>query len=288
MSEEPSLRSGAAVGPALAAMARAMLVRISPDDKSPDATMVHDFRRGMKRWRSYLRLLEPMLGAEATRLRHEARDLARTLAGARDAQAALDALADLGEEYDALSPASRAKLTARIEELRTRAEDATLKGGTRDKLRAALAATAGTIERWPLEETTFGDVAASLAEGYRRARRAVPADWTHAPAEELHRLRQCVVVHRYQMEIVVPLWPRLGKVWVAEAQRLRDRLGKHQDLMVFEHLMAPKQPLARWRARLIPAIEARKRDHIEGAMRHVKRLFAEKPEAFERRIEAMW
>ena len=51
-------------------------------------------------------------------------------------------------------------------------------------------------------------------------------------AEELHELRQRVVEHRYQMEIVQALWPRMVKLWVGEAQRLRERLGSHQDLVV--------------------------------------------------------
>jgi CHAD domain-containing protein len=288
MSDQPYLRRDAAVGPTLVAIARDLLARIAMDKKATEASLVHDFRRGMKRWRAYLRLLEPMLGTEATRLRHEARDLARTLAGARDAQAALDALADLGEEYDAFSAASRATVVTRIEALRARAESATLNRDTREQLRAALAVTADTVAQWPLEKATFQDVAASLTDGYRRARRAVPADWTNAPADALHALRQRVVVHRYQMEIVVPLWPRLGRIWVGEAQRLRDRLGKQQDLTVLERLAEPKQPLARWHSRLKPAIDARKRDHIEAAMRHAMRLFAEKPAAFQRRIEAMW
>ena len=42
---------------------------------------MHDFRRAMKRWRALLRLFEPFLGEEARRLRDEARDLARALAG---------------------------------------------------------------------------------------------------------------------------------------------------------------------------------------------------------------
>ena len=52
----------------------------------------------------------------------------------------------------------------------------------------------------------------------------------------MHEFRQRVVVHRYQMELVEPAWPRLGKVWVGEAQRLRERLGKHQDLAVLRKL----------------------------------------------------
>src|SRR6202021_4061876 len=58
-----------------------------------DATAVHEFRKAMKRWRALLRLYEPLLGAEAERLRVEARDLARELTGTGDARSAPDALA---------------------------------------------------------------------------------------------------------------------------------------------------------------------------------------------------
>ena len=71
-------------------------------------------------------------------------------------------------------------------------------------------------------------------------------------------MRKRVVIHRYQMQIVESLWTRFAKMWISEAQRLRERLGKHQDLQVLENLTAPRQPLARWRARLVPAIQARK------------------------------
>ena len=65
------------------------------------------------------------------------------------------------------------------------------------------------------------------------------------------------------MELVEPLWPRLGHIRIQEAQRLRDRLGRHHDLAVLAALAGPHQPLAPWRARLAPAIAARQADHIE-------------------------
>jgi len=49
----------------------------------------------------------------------------------------------------------------------------------------------------------------------------IPEDWAAADAEELHELRKRVVIHRYQMDIVEPLWPRFAKMWTGEAQRLR-------------------------------------------------------------------
>ncbi len=61
--------------------------------------------------------------------------------------------------------------------------------------------------------------------------------------DDLHELRRRVIEHRYQMELVEPAWPRLGRIWVDEAQRLRNRLGAFQDLAVLMHLTEPHQPL---------------------------------------------
>jgi hypothetical protein len=49
----------------------------------------------------------------------------------------------------------------------------------------------------------------------------------------------------------------------------------------------PGGPLARWRARLKPAIEERASDHIRAARRLARRLFVDKPKAFRRRLEVM-
>lgn len=288
MSNEPALRPGDPIGPTLLAIGKELLGPGSLDPEKSEASAIHNFRRRMKRWRAFLRLLEPVLGDEAIRLRTEARDLARTLAGARDAQAALDALDDLGEDYNALPPRSLATIRKRIEDMRAAAEALTLTPAAREKLRETLVRTASDIEHWPLDDFDFRSIAAGLAEGYRRARRAQPADWSAADAEDFHRLRQRVVTHRYQMELIEPAWPRLSHVWVGEAQRLRERLGKHQDLAVLASLVQPRAPLARWRGKLAPVIEARQRDHIEAAMRCAGRLFAEKPQAFQSRVEAMW
>jgi hypothetical protein len=90
------------------------------------------------------------------------------------------------------------------------------------------------------------------------------------------------------MELVEPLWPKFGKLWVAEAQRLRDRLGSFQDLSVLLGFTAPHGALAPWRSRLTPLILARRAQHARAAQRIAGRLFAERPRAFRKRIEALW
>lgn len=253
-----------------------------------DAEAVHAFRRQMKHWRAFLRLLEPFLGEDGQHLRTEAGELARALGGVRDAQSALDALADIMGHGATLSPRSIATVRKRVEAIRAAAETTVLTGDMRVRIVRALDDATAAVERWPLRSLTFAQIADQLARSYRSARRARPEAWQSAEAETLHELRKRIVIHRYQMELVAPLWRRFGKMWLGEAQRLRNRLGAHQDLLVLASLTDPHQPLAYWRARLAPAIEKRRAAHVSAARRMAMRLLVEKPREFRRRLDVMW
>ena len=290
MNDKPAVHPDVSVSDALLTAAHDVLgeARAALDDKArTDAVAVHDYRKAMKRWRALLRLIDPFIADDGQRLRQEARDLARELAGARDAQSALDALDDVAD-VAALTPGSRAAILRRVAEVKQSAEATTLTDAMRGRLRAALTAAELATASWPLSRIGFSDLAHELAVAYARARDTVPADWTNASAEQLHELRKRVVAHRYQMELVEPLWPRMGKLWIGEAQRLRDRLGAHHDLSMLAGLLAPHQMLARWRSRLSEPIAARQAAHAAAAAKLAGRLFAERPKAFRRRLEALW
>ncbi|MGP0090753.1 MAG: CHAD domain-containing protein [Xanthobacteraceae bacterium] len=291
MNNKPALRPQGAVGDGLRAAARDILFTarntiIGPEES--EASAVHDFRKAIKQWRALLRLLEPLLGPDARKLRLAARELAHRLALARDGQAALDALADLGEAHDTLPKRSMASLARRLEALKASAQTTESLGELRPRLLDYLQSATKAVEHWELEPYDFSDIADCLAKTYRRARAAVPDDWWRARPEDLHALRRRIIEHRYQLELIEPLWPRMNRLWVDEAQRLRNRLGAHHDLVVLAGLTARDQPLAPWRARLAPLITSRQADHIRAAARLTNRLLAEKPKALRRRLEALW
>src|SRR6266403_1670702 len=121
MSDKPGLRPQQAVGQALRDVARHILAegRTAVEDKKRvEAVAVHDFRVAMKSWRAFLRLVEPHLHADDRRL----------LAGARDAQAALDAVADAEHHAPShrLSSQSWDTIRTKLEDLRSSAKTASL------------------------------------------------------------------------------------------------------------------------------------------------------------------
>jgi CHAD domain-containing protein len=278
-------------GDGLAAAARSIIAdaRASlADAELSDAETVHEVRKALKRWRALMRLLSRPLGEQAEQMRIEARELMRALGTARDAQSTLDAVADLGKADIPFSETSMATIRARINEIKGAAEQTGFSKGMRDRLTRYLDFATLSLERWPLKAIDFDTVADALTVTYRRARQLVPDSWPDSDAEHLHDLRRRVVEHRHQMDLVEHLWPRLGQVWAEEAQRLRNRLGACQDLAVLATFTGPHQPLAPWRSRLTPLIEARRANHLKTAARLAGRLFAEKPKAFRRRIAALY
>jgi CHAD domain-containing protein len=290
MNEKPALRPQAAIGPTMRAIAARIIADarttiIDPERSNADA--VHEFRRSMKQWRALMRLLEPFV-PDAALLRQQARDHARSLARARDGQSALNAFDDLAKKGLALSERTTNTIRSRIESIRAGEEQAVLTPELRDAIIAWLDSVSAAIEAWPLDPFEFSKVAGRLAIGYRNARRAVPDDWSQASPEELHELRQRVVDHRYQIDLVEPLWPRHSRMWTDEAERLRDRLGRCQDIEILRRLTEPHQPLAHWRSRLTPACAERTLDLSQRAARIAHRLFAEKPKAFRHRLETLW
>src|ERR1700692_388002 len=157
MADKPALQPRAAIGPAVRGIAGHILLGarsalLDPERPSQDA--VHDFRRAMKEWRALMRLLEPFI-ADAPRWRHDARDHARSLAHARDSQAALNAFNDLLDKSVVLSERTAATIRGRIEALRGSEEEAGLTPALRDAIVAWIEVAAPAIEPRPPARAAF-------------------------------------------------------------------------------------------------------------------------------------
>jgi CHAD domain-containing protein len=291
MTKRPALRPDTPLDQALAAVARDILNTardaISDPEKKTDEA-VHDFRKSIKRWRSYLRLIEPHFGEGAENLRNAARDRAKKLGGARDLRSTLDAVEDIREGAYELNDRAIETIRDRIEEMQTAAEKNTITSADRTEIAGEVSRWLTTISLWRFSDIQFPEISKSLADGYRRARREMPENWQEADDERLHKFRRRTIDHRYQMELVEPLWPRMAKIWVDEAQRLRDALGQHRDLALLQAMAGPHQPLARFRSKLTPAIARRREAHLAQAAKIASRVFAEKPRAFQARMDTLW
>ena len=247
----PALRPSAAVRETLRGVAHDVIAeaRTAIRIRQVEANAVHDFRKAMKRWRAFLRLLRPYLGDEGRRMptrRASSRApcrRARRPVGARCARRS-----DKGEQ--ALSPRSIRHHHRRLEEIRAvGGEDAHCRNARALHRRARPAADVGRV------------LAASAADLRGRRRPNSPTS-IGAPARRSGAIgrrptpRRCTICAS-AWSSTATRWrssSRCGrasvKFWVGEAQRLRERLGHHQDMLVLASLTVPHGPLAPWRSRL--------------------------------------
>src|SRR4051794_17004815 len=169
MNDLHAIRPDSHAGETLRSTARLILTnaRIAIEGRTqPDAKSIHDFRRCTKRWRAFLVLIDPLIGTDTKSLKADARNMAHTLGSARDAQSALDAIADLSEHGLALSDRSKESIRARIDAIRHAAETTTLIDDTRKRLAQTLDRSIAAVEHWPLGSIAFTDIAERLAAGY--------------------------------------------------------------------------------------------------------------------------
>ncbi|TCT05398.1 CHAD domain-containing protein [Tepidamorphus gemmatus] len=252
--------------------------------------IVHDARKDLKAFRSYLRLVRGIVDAEAfRRLNAAARDAARSLSEARDAQALHDAISQL-------EMADRRGLLD-IAALRRAADTAVGGSAGRKAVRDLCRQVAGDLR--PIRDEVAGwnltdDRDAyldGLATTYRAARKALRKGFGSGLAGELHEARKRVIHWRYQLELFSGLWPRAIKAEVRELQDLREDLGQHNDLVLLQQRIAEEVDgfagLPQ-REACLDAILVLRAERTRTAARRAGLVFCDAPRARRRRLQAWW
>ena len=172
----------------------------------------------------------------------------------------------------------------------------------RDELAAVVAGEAeGTSTRRPKRSRRGGTRSAAgwwrpipgswwgpgLARTYRQGREEMSRALADPSTENVHRWRKRVKDHWYQLRILRQAWPGpLGET-VAAAHELTELLGDHHDLAVLAADLRTRTGLGDT-APFEAAIERRQSELLDAAVAIGRRLYAEKPKAFRRRLERYW
>jgi hypothetical protein len=241
------------------------------------AVFAHKARVRTKKIRAALRLARPMMGEKAYRDENRWwRDAARSLSRLRDAGARLEALETL-----------RPFLTQRIGEegvqrLTERFERQRKTLNTKKVIEAfrALMADGRAAPRIPAAHRK--DAVEALKDTYREARRAMRRALEDPDPEALHEWRKRTKYHALQARLLRSMFPGLLPR-VGATRDLSDKLGEAQDIeIVLEGMKgwrdAPKG--------LADALRARRETLVAQAARDGVGLFAEKPKAWAKSVDA--
>jgi CHAD domain-containing protein len=238
---------------------------------------VHGARRRIKRVRSLLRLLRETLGEERFAAANTSlRTAADALAGQRRAEALVAAAGRLGGGHK-----GRAAWQSLAEAHAAESEA----GGGLAPARASIAEALRVLAAPRLPRRPSPAVAAAFLMTYRKARKRLRQGFETGDAEALHTARKHVIHHLHHIDLLRDHLRRTdGRL--AALERLRGALGDLNDLDELSQLAAATggplpepaaRSMAKHRAQLLARAEA-----------SAERLFRLKPEAFRKRIGAMW
>jgi CHAD domain-containing protein len=132
------------------------------------------------------------------------------------------------------------------------------------------------------------EVEDGLLHTYERGRRAMLRIGRNPDEEGIHQWRKRAKDLWYQLRVLRNAWPELLSEIADQAHDLADLLGDHHDLAVLREDLTERSLDGERAAPLRAAITARQDELVAAAIDLGRRLYAEKPKAFRRRIRKYW
>jgi CHAD domain-containing protein len=266
------------------------LERLEGIERDGLAAAVHGARKDLKKLRGLLRLVRRELGKKTFRAENRRYlEAGRLLSGSRDAEVKLETLASLDRRPGGLPEGDVKRWEGMLE-----AERDKLAAAVRDDEEGRIAMASEAIEagqrkirQWPLRTDSWALVGSGLSRSYGDGRRRLKETLADPSPERVHEWRKRAKDLWYQLRIVSDAWPRLLGEMVESAHELTELLGDHHDLAVLTEDLRTRGGLGD-RGAFETAIEERQEELLDAALGIGLRLYAEKPKAFERRVERYW
>lgn len=249
---------------------------------------VHEARKHLKKARALLRLVRSALGTKAYRQENGAlRDAGLALSGTRDADVLVETVDELAERDAGRLPADT---FVQLREALA-AEAVGARGGglpERTAVLAALRAAATGVDDWPLDGADWNDVLEGIVRAYARGREAFAVARADPTSDHLHAWRKRAKDLWYHERLLRDVWPALLAAQAEEAHVLTELLGDDHDLAVLRERLDADAPLTPSvdadRPELRALVEERRAELQQSATRLGRRLYAEPPKAFARRL----
>jgi CHAD domain-containing protein len=254
--------------------------------KEPEEA-VHTARKDLKKLRSLLRLVRSGLGDDAySSANDELRAAGQALGGIRDVDVMLETLEKVTEDSGELGEApSVTALRSDLLDRRARAHHGAGPSRAAEEASSRIEAVAAGFPDWP--DALPEALAPGLERAYRRGRKRMREAEGDPTTERLHEWRKRAKDHWYHLRVVRDAWPQELQARADEVHRLTDLVGDDHDLAILAGEVQSAGESSDDRADLLAAIDRRRADLQAEAFKLGARVYAEKPKAFARRMEAL-
>jgi CHAD domain-containing protein len=252
---------------------------------------VHEARTSVKKLRGLLRLVGPSLGDRYRRENSRLGDLGDQLSQLRDAEVMI-------QTFDGLFHQFRDQLNAPLRRVRTRLTRR-LRGVERrldvsehlSEAARAFRKTRKRAKKWVPATGGWDAVADGLGDTYRWGRRAMATAYHRDEDTDFHEWRKAIKYHGYHVRLLADVWPEEMGGRLEVLDHLGGLLGEDHDLSVFAEALS-REPRCfdneQDREVLLGLIKQRQQALRAMARPLGRRLFAEPPAAFKRRLHQYW
>jgi CHAD domain-containing protein len=256
--------------------------------KTDPVTAIHDARKALKKERSLLRLARGTLRpAERRALNAVLRDAGRRLSDARDAEVMIQAVDDLSERYAGQLP--KRTFTAVRKHLDARAAAARGSLSTTVEVADELKSLRAGLDEWSLRRDGWQAIGEGLERSYERGRKAYRQARRKPTTENLHEWRKRAKDLWYHVRLLEPIAPGAMAGHADDAHLLSDLLGDDHDLAVLRETLAARDTAVAADVESVLTLIDHRRDQLQAeAMQLGARVYAEKPQAFTRRMRTYW
>jgi CHAD domain-containing protein len=254
---------------------------------------VHRARKELKKARATLRLLRPVLGKTLySRENTTLRDAAQPLGRVRDGTALLATLAKLEDRFGSLDHATSVeRLKHALRRERTSIRREVLKDVDLGTYVAALKGVYERAARWHVGDEGWSTVGQGFEHVYGKGRKALAKAEADRTPTNLHEWRKHVKYLWHQLQTLQPLWPGLIGELADQAHQLADYLGDDHDLSLLRARIVFDKDAFRTpgsHGPLLVVIDRWRGELRDKAMVLGRRLYQEKPGAFEARFGQYW
>lgn len=252
---------------------------------------IHAARKAIKKERSLLRLARGSLAQKEIRRENAVlRKAARTLSAARDADVMIASVDELSQRFAGQVPhATFDVLRAHLEAERTAASADGPSSGLDMRALESLGTIRPSVDDWRLSKGGWKAVEGGLIRSYKRGQKALDGASASPQLETLHEWRKRVKDLWYQERLLAATCGPAIRGQAKELHHLADLLGDDHDLALLrDKLTGHPLPVAADLDAVVALIDHRRQELQREAFGIGRRVYAESPQAFRRRMRACW
>lgn len=254
-----------------------------------DERVIHKVRKHLKKLRALMRLLRDEIGEEEYK-RHNVfyRDLGRELSDVRDVTSLLEILETLKEQFgDSVKAQTFEPLEEVLLEERAQLKAQQLEKEDRMKdVKQTLERSAERFEQFFIHPDCWEEIVSSVRRVYKRGYKQYHENLEQPTSESMHEWRKRVKYLWYHNRLLRQAWYRIFQCFRRETKSLSDVLGDYHDYALLrEKLMEVHDQLPAQTIQATDAFATKQQEVLlERAYLLGQRIYAEKPEAFARRL----